>query len=82
MKTILITGIAALLFAGCFTDKAYQAGKILYIGGKQVVIQNWDELPHDTREKLKKVDTAAQTYDELIRPAVEEASGIVKEGAE
>ncbi len=63
MKKILtsLLIITAVMFSGCVTDGAYTVGKAVYKGGRVVV----QELPiSDTkREKLKKVDKYATTYD-------------------
>ena len=56
--------ITALLFSGCATDALYQVGKTVYIGGKKVVIHNWDELSPDVQAKLKAVDKYATKYNE------------------
>jgi len=74
-----------VLFSGCATDGIYQAGKTIYIAGKKVVIENWDELPEGTKEKLKKIDKTATKYDRarsIIKPAIEEAKKEVKKSAD
>ena len=62
MKLLLLT--IALLFSGCATDALYSAGKTVYVGGKKVVIANWDELSPEAQAKLKAVDKYATKYDE------------------
>lgn len=77
----LVTGILAIsapifFVNGCATDKYYEAGKVIYIAGKRVVVANWDSLPPSIQEKLKKLDEAATRYDAargVIKPAIEAA---------
>ena len=59
------------LFAGCATDGAYNVSKVVYIGGKAVVIANADLLPQETLDKLEKIDDMAKRYD-AIRTAVKD----------
>jgi PBP1b-binding outer membrane lipoprotein LpoB len=75
MKYILIF-ILAILFSGCVTDKIYNAGKVVYIGGKKVVIANSDMLDEKTLEKLKSIDDKAIRYDssrKIIKDSVKES---------
>ena len=56
--------LVALQFSGCAaTDKVYNAGKTIYIGGKEVVIQNADKLSPETLNKLERLDDYAGRYD-------------------
>jgi len=85
MKKLIFSVLLGLLFTGCATDGIYNAGKTIYIAGKKVVVANWDELPEDTKEKLKKIDKAAITYDSargVIKPAIEDAVKEVKKNAD
>ena len=73
---VILCGLAVCFLTGCATDRFYQAGKTVYIAGKQVVIANWDALPKDVQEKLKAIDEIATQYDKarkVLKPAVEEA---------
>ena len=79
---VILCGLALCLLTGCATDRFYQAGKTVYIAGKQVVIANWDALPKDVQEKLKAIDEIATQYDkarEVLKPAVEKAVKEVKQ---
>jgi len=86
MYKYIIAGLfCMLLLVGCATDGIYNAGRTIYIAGKKVVVANWNELPEDTKEKLKKIDKAAITYDsarKVIKPAIEEAAKEVKKNAD
>ena len=57
-------------FSGCVTDKLYNAGKTVYIKGKEVIIKNYDDLPEDIQDRLKNIDKYATKYDE--------ARGVIK----
>jgi len=73
---VILCGLAICAFTGCATDRFYQAGKTIYVAGKQVVVANWDALPKDVQEKLKMVDKIATQYDKartVLKPAVEKA---------
>jgi len=75
-KLLFLSAILGVLFIGCATDPYYNAGKTVYLAGKKVVIANWDKLPPETQEKLKKLDTVAKEYDsarKVIKPAIETA---------
>ncbi|WP_455756478.1 hypothetical protein [Sulfurimonas sp.] len=61
---ILMMAAAMLLVSGCSsTDKAYTVGKKLYVGGKAAVEANADSFSDETLNKLRKVDTVAEAYD-------------------
>jgi len=80
---VILWGIVGVIFAGCATDRFYQAGKTVYIAGKQVVIANWDTLPADVKEKLQRLDAAAAQYDKartVLKPAVEAAKKELADG--
>ena len=79
LSFVILCGLT--LFSGCATDRFYQAGKTIYVAGKQVVVANWDALPKDVQEKLKMVDKIATQYDKartILKPALEEATKKVK----
>jgi len=79
---VAIVAAVLFLFAGCATDRFYQAGKIIYVAGKQVVVANWEALPKDVQEKLKMMDKIATQYDKArttLKPALEEAAKKVKQ---
>ena len=66
MKKVLmmLMLVAVMLFStGCFTDKAYDAGKKVYPAVKAGVQANSHLLSEGTREKLKTVDKAVTSYD-------------------
>lgn len=60
---ILITLASLLLFSGCYTDKAYEASKELYVGGRAAVEANQELIGENTLKKLKAIDAAATAYD-------------------
>ena len=64
LKKLIVSLVIIGLFSGCVTDKLYNAGKTVYIKGKGVVIENYDDLPTDVQEKLKRIDEYATKYDE------------------
>ena len=73
---VILCGLAICILTGCATDRFYQAGKTIYVAGKQVVVANWDALPKDVQEKLQMVDKIATQYDKartMLKPAVEKA---------
>jgi len=73
---VILCGAGVCLVTGCATDRLYQAGKTIYIAGKQVVIANWDSLPPEVQEKLKRIDQIATQYDKarsVLKPAIETA---------
>ena len=59
-------------FSGCVNDKLYNAGKTVYIKGKEVVIENYDSLDEDTKRKLEAIDGLAEKYDETRGKIVED----------
>jgi hypothetical protein len=76
MRKIALASLVVLFIGGCATDNLYNAGKTIYIAGKKVVVANWDALPEDVKEKLKKIDEVATRYDKnrkILKPAIEEA---------
>jgi hypothetical protein len=80
MKYFLIL-LVLLGLSGCVTDSAYNVSKVVYIGGKAVVIANADLLPQDTLDKLEKVDELATRYDEtrtVIKKAIEKEDNSAK----
>ena len=64
LKKLVISLFIVGSFSGCVTDKLYNSGKTVYVKGKGVVIKNYDELPVDIQEKLKRIDKYATKYDE------------------
>ena len=65
MYKIILLGLVSLMFIGCATNGLYSVSKTVYIKGKEVVIENYDDLPVDIQENLKKVDGYATKYDEV-----------------
>ncbi|WP_294967126.1 hypothetical protein [Sulfurimonas sp.] len=66
MKKIFLMAIIALIgFSGCATDKAYEVGKSVYIGGKSVVKANDDLIRKSTMDTLKNVDRVAVGYNTI-----------------
>ena len=63
-KKLIASLVLVGSFSGCVTDKLYNAGKTVYVKGKAVVINNYDDLPTDVQEKLKHIDKYATKYDE------------------
>lgn len=60
MKYIII---AIVLLSGCAQmDGVYNTGKKLYVGGREVVIQNADMLPQETLDKLERIDDYTGRY--------------------
>ena len=60
MKYIII---AIVLLSGCAQlDGVYSTGKKIYVGGREVVIQNADMLPQETLDKLERIDDYAGRY--------------------
>lgn len=73
LSTLLISVGLVMVIAGCsVTDKIYGVGKTIYIGGKEVVIQNADLLDKETLNRLDKLDDAAARYDS--------ARSVIREG--
>ena len=58
MKNLIILTIAALLFAGCVSEKKYLTGKVVYKGSKALYL----ELPNESN-KLRVLDKVAVTVD-------------------
>lgn len=77
MKIVLIA-LIAFMFSGCATDGAYNVGKVVYIGGKAVVIANADLLPPDTINKLERFDDMATRYDKA-RESLKKAMDAVED---
>ena len=77
MKTIAIA-TAAILFSGCATDSAYNISKVVYIGGKAVVIANAGLLPPETLDKLERFDDVATRYDKA-RESIKKAMDAVED---
>ncbi len=76
MLIFIIAAIGAAAVLGGCAQKAYDAGKTIYVAGKKVVVANWDALPPDVQAKLKAVDEIATRYDaarETLKPAVDAA---------
>ena len=63
-KKLIVSLFIVGSFSGCVTDKLYNAGKTVYVKGKGGVIKNYDDLPEDIQEKLKRIDEYATKYDE------------------
>ena len=59
MKVVLVS-LLALIFNGCVT---YDAGKDLYVVGREVVKINADNISPETMAKLKALDTNAKLVD-------------------
>lgn len=55
--------LLAMLVSGC--SAIYDPGKRLYIGGKSIVVKNWDSLPEDVQNRLERVDRGLMKYDEV-----------------
>ena len=55
--------LSLMLLSGCATDGVYNVGKVMYVGGKQVIVANSDLLDEGTLYELRKIDRAASTYD-------------------
>ncbi|NPA65117.1 MAG: hypothetical protein GXO16_09120 [Epsilonproteobacteria bacterium] len=80
---VILCGFVLCVFTGCATDRFYDAGKTIYIAGKKVVVANWDALPADVKEKLKKIDELATRYDKarsIVKPALEAAKKELADG--
>lgn len=75
--TLLIT---ILMLSGCATDSLYSVGKTVYVGGKKVVISNWDELSPEAQAKLEAVDKYATKYDEGREIIKEELDALQVDG--
>ena len=75
MKKLMVSLLLAIGFmlTGCATDGAYEVGKAVYQGGK-VVVQNVP-MSDEKREKLKKVDNVATTYDKARTTVREQLDG-------
>ena len=67
-----------LFFSGCATDGAYNISKVVYIGGKAVVIANADLLPPETLNKLERFDDMAARYDKA-RDSIKKAMDAVED---
>ncbi len=63
LKKLIASLFVLGVFSGCATDGIYNSGKTIYIKGKAVVVENYDSLPIEIQEKLKKVDSYATKYD-------------------
>ena len=74
MKSIISAVIAIFIISGCSaTDALYQTGKVIYVGGKKVVIANSDLLDEETLKTLSDLDDKAGRYDEardIVKTAV------------
>ena len=67
---LLTVGVVTVMTGCAATDKVYNAGKTIYIGGKKVIIQNADKLSPETLNKLERLDDYAGRYNnarEVIR---------------
>ena len=73
-KKLIVSLVIVSSFSGCVTDKLYNAGKTVYIKGKGVVIENYDDLPVDIQERLKRIDEYATKYDDA-RSALKDSKG-------
>ena len=73
MYKIILLGLVSLMFTGCFTNKIYNSGKKIYVEGREIVIDNYDELPPSIQDKLKTIDNAAIKYDEVRSKIKKEA---------
>ena len=70
MKYVIM---AIVLLSGCAQmDGVYNTGKKIYVGGREVVIQNADKLDEETLNKLERIDDYAGRYDK--------ARTVVREG--
>ena len=74
----LLLILISLLFSGCATDGAYNISKVVYIGGKAVVIANADLLPPETLDKLERFDDMATRYDKA-RDSIKKAMAAVED---
>lgn len=60
MKNIFVF-LLMLTFVGC----SYSTPKTIYVNSKKIVVENWDDIPDDIKEKLIKIDEKAKKIDDI-----------------
>ena len=73
MYKMILVGLLTFMFSGCVTDKIYNGGKNIYIEGREIVVDNYDDLPIEVQNKLKSIDDTATKYDNFRSKIKKEA---------